>query len=558
MMFSLTACFTLALLAAPTTASTSSDSTLTPPLAPAEPLTAKTFNPALPTLFIAGDSTAAKGPPTATGWGVPFAAYFDSAKINIVNAARGGRSSRTFITEGLWDQLLAQVKAGDTVLIQFGHNDAGAINDASRARGSIRSLGEETEQIDNLLTKKPELVHSFGWYVRKMIADVRAKKATPVLLSITVRNEWREGKVERTNGPWSAFTAELGKTENVAFIDLTSLIADDYERRGAAAVKSFFPKDHTHTSPEGADLNARLVVAALKNLNGAPFARTFSAQGEAVAPAPAAATFNAARARRPLPVPANPKLPTLFLIGDSTVRNGQGDGNNGQWGWGEPLVALFDPTKINVVNRAVGGLSSRTYLTLDHWAQVLPLMKPGDFVLMQFGHNDDGALNNEPPGPLRARGTIRGTGDESVEIDNVMTKKHEVVHSYGWYLRRFIADARARGVTPIVCSLVPRKSWRDGHIARAPYAAWAAEVARTTGAAFLPLNELVALRYEALGAEAVEKLFADANTHTSRAGAELNAAIVVAALQALPGAPLATTLSPAGQAIAPKVILSPR
>ncbi len=550
-MFSITAFFTLALLAAPITAPTSTDTTLPPPLAKAEPVTTKTLNLALPTLFIAGDSTAAKGPPTATGWGVPFTAYFDSAKINVVNSARGGRSSRTFITEGLWDQLLAQVKAGDTVLIQFGHNDAGAINDASRARGSIRSLGDETEQIDNLLTKKPELVHSFGWYVRKMIAEVRAKKATPVLLSLTVRNEWRDGKVERTNGPWSAFAAELGKIENVAFIDLTTLIADEYERRGTAAVKPFFPKDHTHTSPEGADLNARLVVAALKNLNGAPFARTFSAQGEAVAPAPAAATFNAARARRSLPVPADPKLPTLFLIGDSTVRNGQGDGNNGQWGWGEPLVELFDPTKINVVNRAVGGLSSRTYLTLNHWAQVLPLMKPGDFVLMQFGHNDDGALNNEPPGPLRARGTIHGTGDESVEIDNVMTKKHEVVHSYGWYLRRFIADARERGVTPIVCSLVPRKSWRDGHIARAPYADWAAEVARTTGAAFLPLNELVALRYEALGAEAVEKLFADANTHTNRAGAELNAAAVVGGLIALPGSPLTATLSFAGQAIAP-------
>jgi lysophospholipase L1-like esterase len=322
-MFSLTAFFTLALLAAPSTTPTSSDTTLPPPLAPAEPVMPKTLNPALPSLFIAGDSTAAKGPPSATGWGVPFAAYFDSAKINVVNAARGGRSSRTFITEGLWDQLLAQVKAGDTVLIQFGHNDAGAINDASRARGSIRSLGEETEQIDNLLTKKPELVHSFGWYVRKMIAEVRAKKATPIIFSLTVRNAWREGKVERTNGPWSAFAAELGKTENVAFIDLTTLIADEYERRGDAAVKPFFPKDHTHTSPEGADLNARLVVAALKNLNGAPFARTFSAKGQTVASAPAATTFNATRARRPLPVPTDPKLPTLFLIGDSTVRNGR-------------------------------------------------------------------------------------------------------------------------------------------------------------------------------------------------------------------------------------------
>src|SRR5262245_18191288 len=93
----------------------------------------------LPTLFIAGDSTAARGAgERQQGWAVPFADYFDPTKINVVNRARGGRSSRTFITEGLWDQLLADAKAGDIVLIQFGHNDAGLINDASRARGSLR------------------------------------------------------------------------------------------------------------------------------------------------------------------------------------------------------------------------------------------------------------------------------------------------------------------------------------------------------------------------------------------------------------------------------------
>ncbi len=540
-MFSLSFILTLAALApAP------ADTTLPPPLAAADPVAAAPLDPKLPTLFIAGDSTAAKGSVTATGWGVPFADYFDSSKINLVNGARGGRSSRTFIREGLWDQLLAKVKAGDTVLIQFGHNDAGPINDASRARGAIRSLGEETEQIDNLLTKQPELVRTYGWYLRKMLADVRAKKATPVLLSITVRNEWKEGKVERANGPWSAFTAELGKTENVAFIDVTSLIADDYERRGAEAVKPFFPKDHTHTDPAGADLNASLVVAALKNLNGAPFARLFSAKGTAVPAAPLAAVFNpasSAAARKPQPVPADPKLPTLFLIGDSTVRNGQGDGNNGQWGWGEPFAAHFDARKINVVNRAVGGLSSRTFLTLGHWEKALAFMKPGDVVIMQFGHNDDGALNDEPPPPLRARGTIRGTGDESVAIDNVMTKKHEVVHTYGWYLRRFIADARERGVTPIIASLVPRKSWQDGRVKRAAYATWAAEVAQATNTAFIPLNEIVARRYEEVGPEAVEKFFADANTHQTLAGAELNAASVVAGLKALSGAPLDSYLS---------------
>src|ERR1700731_2382055 len=86
--------------------------------------------------------------------------------------------------------------------------------------------------------------------------------------------------------------------------------------------------------------------------------------------------------------------PTLFLIGDSTVHNGRGDGANGQWGWGEPIVDLFDPAKIHVKNMALGGRSSRTFLTEGHWEKVLAELKPGDFVMMQFGHNDGGPLDD--------------------------------------------------------------------------------------------------------------------------------------------------------------------
>jgi len=57
----------------------------------------------------------------------------------------------------------------------------------------------------------------------------------------------------------------------------------------------------------------------------------------------------------------HPALPTLWIIGDSTVRNGQDTGNNGQWGWGNPIASYFDQTKINVQNRALGGTSSRTF-----------------------------------------------------------------------------------------------------------------------------------------------------------------------------------------------------
>lgn len=251
--------------------------------------------------------------------------------------------------------------------------------------------------------------------------------------------------------------------------------------------------------------------------------------------------------RRPLPVLANPKLPSLFLIGDSTVRNGKGDGGNGQWGWGEPLVTFFDPAQINVVNRAVGGLSSRTYLTGGYWNDVMPMLKRGDFILMQFGHNDPGALNDTS----RARGTIRGTGDETQAIENLLTGQNEVVHSYGWYLRKFIADAREKGATPIVCSPIPRKNWKDGKIVRngGGYGGWAADVAKAAGAEFVPLNDIIADKYDTLGAGKVEPLFADAGTHTSLTGAELNAESVVSGLKALPSGPLTRFLSEKGRAV---------
>ncbi len=490
------------------------------------------INPRLPTIFVAGDSTAARGAgETQQGWAVPFANYFDPTKVNVVNRARGGRSSRTFITEGLWDQLLASVKPGDIVLIQFGHNDAGAINDASRARGSIRGTGDETEEIDNLLTKKHEVVHSYGWYIRKMIADAKARGATPIVLSLTIRNIWKDGQIERGSGRYGQWSAEVARSAGVQFIDLSEMVADKFQAMGQDAVKALYQKDHTHFNATGADLHAVEVVAGLKGLHSNPVENFLSAKGEAVA-ADRSASQNLAR-------PSNPSLPTLFLIGDSTVRNGRGDGANGQWGWGDFLGTHFDLEKLNVVNRALGGTSSRTYFN-SQWPGVLALVKKGDFVMMQFGHNDNGALNDNS----RARGTIKGVGEESEEIDNLMTRQHEVVHSYGWYLRKYIADTRARGATPIVCSLVPRKTWKDGKIVRSKesYAGWAEQVAQAEGVAFVDLNEIIARHYDELGTEKVEPLFGDPHTHTSAAGAELNAQCVVEGLKALKENPLESYL----------------
>jgi len=238
--------------------------------------------PNLLTIFVVGDSTANNNANGARGWGDPFVDYFDAEKINVLNRARGGRSSRTFITEGLWDKVLSEMKRGDFVLIQFGHNDAGAINDATRARGSLPGIGEETQEIDNLLTKKHEVVHTYGWYMRKMIADTKAKGATPIVLSLTVRNIWKEGHVERGPGKFGQWAAEVAKFEHVTFIDVTTLIAGRYEELGEEKVKELFATDHTHTSPSGAELNASLVVAGLKMLKDKPLDRYLSAKGKAV------------------------------------------------------------------------------------------------------------------------------------------------------------------------------------------------------------------------------------------------------------------------------------
>ena len=238
------------------------------------------INQKLPTIFVVGDSTANNHANGGLGWADPFIRHFDLTRVNVLNRARAGRSSRTFITQGHWDWVLSEMKRGDIVLIQFGHNDGGAINDATRARGSLPGIGEETQEIDNLLTKKHEVVHTYGWYMRKMISDAKAKGAVPIVLSLTVRNIWKEGRVERGSGKFGQWAAAVAKEANVQFIDVTTIIADKYEQLGEEKVKALFGPDHTHTSPAGAELNAELVVAGLRMLKPNPVKRFFSSRGK--------------------------------------------------------------------------------------------------------------------------------------------------------------------------------------------------------------------------------------------------------------------------------------
>ncbi|MET0572855.1 MAG: GDSL-type esterase/lipase family protein, partial [Pedobacter agri] len=179
-----------------------------------------------------------------------------------------------------------------------------------------------------------------------------------------------------------------------------------------------------------------------------------------------------------------PEKPALHTIGDSTVRNS----NKETWGWGTPIAALFDTTKIHVENNAMAGRSTRTFLSEGRWDKVVKTLKPGDFVTMQFGHNDGSEPDTTKAG---RRGVLKGIGEET-KVLTWPDGKVETVHTYGWYIRKFVRDTKAKGATPIVVSMIPRNQFKDGKVLRADqsFGKWAGEVAQQEQAFFVDLNKI--------------------------------------------------------------------
>lgn len=217
-----------------------------------------------PTIYLIGDSTVRNNNKEQWGWGSLLPEFFDSTKITISNLAMAGRSTRTFIKEGRWNNVLSTLKKGDYVLMQFGHNE-GSRPDTSRAgyRGVLKGMGEDTIQL-TWSNGTVETVHTYGWYIRKFIREGRAKGATPIVLSMIPRNEFRDGKVLRADKDYGLWAKQVAEAENVLFIDLNAITADKYDMLGPEKVKTYFPGDHTHTNQEGARMNASSIIDGIK------------------------------------------------------------------------------------------------------------------------------------------------------------------------------------------------------------------------------------------------------------------------------------------------------
>ena len=161
-----------------------------------------------------------------------------------------------------------------------------------------------------------------------------------------------------------------------------------------------------------------------------------------------------------------------------------------------------------------------------------------DYLLIQFGHNDGGNIDK-----AKFRGTLPGMGDETqlVTRDNSV---EETVHTFGWYMSNYIEEAKAKGVTVVVLSMIPRNIWADGKIERVDdtYGGWAKRAAEQNQAYFIDLNNTIAEKYEQMEPEEVQALFPKDHTHTNADGAKLNAQTVTEQLKTLRGCNLSRYL----------------
>ncbi|TCD12945.1 rhamnogalacturonan acetylesterase [Pedobacter frigidisoli] len=211
------------------------------------------------TLYIIGDSTAANKEAKAypeTGWGMELQSFF-KADIKVDNRALNGRSTKSFRAEKRWQPIFDNLKAGDYVFIEFGHND---------------------EKID-----KPTVGVSLADFKINLINyvnETRSKKAIPILLTPISRRSFKNGILVDSHGDYPRITRQVADSLKVPLIDMLAKTESLLTRLGdVESIRLFnhvdsgnvnYPKgkkDDTHLSPDGAKQIAGLVAQGIKETN---------------------------------------------------------------------------------------------------------------------------------------------------------------------------------------------------------------------------------------------------------------------------------------------------
>jgi len=367
---------------------------------------------AQPKIMLVGDSTQTPG----AGYGNDFCANL--LGINCMNYSKGGASTKTYRADGLWDKALAA--RPDYMLIQFGHNDMEGADHLPRQT--------------NLKTEYPA-------NLRRFVEEARAAGIKPVLVTpITRRYYGTDGQIHSDLLAHADAMKKVAAEMKVPLIDLqaASIAYLNTLTEAEGNQLGIFKKDpagktipdKTHLNPLGAFIFGRMVAEEL--------GKEVPALAKNVRPTPALLTPEAIRTVDIL----NGARFRVVLVGDSTVNPGGG--------WGAGFCTMVTPN-VECINDALNGRSSKSFYDEGAWKKALD--ERGDYILIQFGHNDQ-------PG----KGPERETDPETTFAAN---------------LKRYIAEARAAGARPILVTSLARRNYKNGKLddSLAPYAAATKRVA---------------------------------------------------------------------------------
>ncbi len=211
------------------------------------------------TIFLAGYSTmAAKAPEKRpeTGWGEMLGQHFKKGTVAIDNRAVNGRSTKTFLSEGKWKRIFDDLRKGDYVFIQFGHNDS------SKDKGERYTSPED-----------------YRWNLARFVWDIRTKEAIPVLLTPVMRRRFdKDGRFYDTHGEYPDIVREIARDHEVPLIDMQRKSEAVIVRYGVEGSRKLFLQlkpgenanypngidDNTHFSPLGAEEMAKLGVEGIR------------------------------------------------------------------------------------------------------------------------------------------------------------------------------------------------------------------------------------------------------------------------------------------------------
>jgi lysophospholipase L1-like esterase len=346
-----------------------------------------------------GDSTQTDN----AGYGRGFCANL-SAKVDCLNMAKGGASTKTYREQGLWDRALATKP--DFMVIQFGHNDA-----------------EKVDGVAELDRQVPMAVYEAN--LRRFVTEARAVGIKPVLCTPLTRRYFEaDGKVHSDLLGHAATMTKVAKEMNVPLIDLQGDSIAYLDKIGEVegnklaitkkddAGKTIF--DKTHLDWAGSYVFGRMVAVDLAQ--AVPTLRQY------VLKEPASLSPQGVKAMKVI----NGAPVKIVLVGDSTVATGGG--------WGPGFCAVMTPN-VTCIDDALNGRSSKSFIDEGAWKKALA--EHGDYYLIQFGHNDqktDAARHTDAEG------------------------------SFKDYLQRYISDVQAMGAVPVLVTSLSRRMFKDGKV----------------------------------------------------------------------------------------------